>query len=391
MRFSFRRFRDMAITAFSQIFQRELEVRQLKDLHSKHFSEYNLEADFNSFVLSDVICSCCKVSGAKPIKAGISKTTNTEVKQEHFAFRQTDGSESHSIFCDHYLGSSEDKIVKNDSNVNFRKSNSLVTQIIRKFICTGIDKSIFSQKDVMNMREWFLNIRSKNNTLIEDNTHLIEILRLVLLRRNDRNKYAYTENFTSFNSNLQNIDIELETYKALAHKIECQLPQENRSVFAFAFSKNSIVKKASSLSKVNNGLYIFDFSELDNKFSLANQLSFEIIKLHSSLAEKLGRNRYNISRNNPLMAYSSLLLFVNDWNIKEALSKHKIILDNYRNYYDENLGNVIGLNPFTHYHAWKLISFTQNFKNQSNYLNDINIIFEREKEKIKNILEHSIT
>lgn len=58
----------------------------------------------------------------------------------------------------------------------------------------------------------------------------------------------------------------------------------------------------------------------------------------------------SIMRNNHLLAVSTLLLFVSEWNEEIAMDKFNI-LANAGGTTMPDAGNVIGMNPFIHYEA----------------------------------------
>ena len=135
----------MPTTAFSKTFNGEFQVNQLENLHKSNMEKLNLNPDFRTFVKMDVKCPCCNVEKAVVVSEGYSANSKVPVKQAHFAFKNNDGLDSHLKFCDFYTGKDKEVMVTNDCLVRFRESNDLVTQIIRKFICAGIENSIFSQ------------------------------------------------------------------------------------------------------------------------------------------------------------------------------------------------------------------------------------------------------
>ncbi|EJT85896.1 hypothetical protein [Pseudomonas asiatica] len=58
------------------------------------------------------------------------------------------------------------------------------------------------------------------------------------------------------------------------------------------------------------------------------------------------------------MAFTALLLFLSSWDLNQAASLFAQIAS-YREAVDQNLGNVMGLNPFHDYDAWAALKALQ--------------------------------
>lgn len=367
----------MPITAFSKAFRRELDVKQLEDLHKEFLEEKNLEPNFRNFVESDVECPCCNVFGGKVISEGISSKTGKRVKQTHFAFRNFDGGDAHLIFCDYYTGVDRQNQATNESNITIGKSNDVVTAEIRKYVCAAIEQCIFTQSDIRDMRQWFLEVRSNQDFPIEESYHHLNILQKMATRRYS-NRDRNLDLGIKYN---QDFDLESAIYKSLAHKLDLpEIPTDN-PILKQILSRNTIIKKAISISKKDHGLYGFDRETLEEKYRLAKRLSGTIIVKNSLLIEKLGFNSKN--SNNYVMAYSAILLFVSDWNIENAYQKH-FLISQVNQINDDTLGNVIGLNPFIHYDAWIALKFVSEWKKKLNDI-DLDAEFIKEKDRLKAI------
>lgn len=58
------------------------------------------------------------------------------------------------------------------------------------------------------------------------------------------------------------------------------------------------------------------------------------------------------------MAFTALLLFLNDWNLNQAAAFFARIAT-YQGYVGQILGNVMGLNPFHDYEEWSAVKVIQ--------------------------------
>jgi len=52
----------------------------------------------------------CNVTGAHYVSEGYSRITCKKIKQAHFAFRKSDGTDAHKVFCDYYTAQTKSEI-----------------------------------------------------------------------------------------------------------------------------------------------------------------------------------------------------------------------------------------------------------------------------------------
>lgn len=368
----------MAITAFSKFFNRELDVQQFLNLYAEMADNNNLSV----FIKGDIECPCCGVTGARIVKEGFSSKTNLIVKQAHFAFKNDNGDDTHLVFCDYYAGDEQSKKPSGEEIINLSESRNEITEEIRKLVCAAIHNKIFQQQDIRNMREWFYNLRSTQDFLVEHSNHQLNVLRKTIMR-SERNRHEYTIDHNIINDEW--FDLDEEVYESLATKFPYPDKVKEINGLNYYLSRKTIVKRAISLSKKNHGQYEFDRNRLFEDYRLTMQLSFKIIQTNEVFKKKIGlSNTSKRKGNNPLMAYSATLLFVSDWDLEKATEMHYKILNS--TYIDENLGNVVGLNPFIHFDAWLALRFVTDWKKE--YLDfDFEQEFLKEKERLKIIYQ----
>lgn len=365
----------MPITAYSKKFKSELDVEQFKNRYNDLIEKPSLA----QFVKDDIECSCCGVSGARIIKEGVSSKTNQKVKQTHFAFKDENGGDAHRIFCDHYTGKDKQSSATNDCNINLLNSQSAVTRVIGKFVCTAIQYGFFTQEDIRNMRQWFLEMRSRQDFLVDVGEHPLYILRSILLHENKDNPLKKIELSKRIESKEE---LNEQAYKSMALNFPSPKNLDEILNLKYYLMKNSIMKKTISLSKRSNGVYEFDRNILQEKYLYATKLSLSIVKGNPLLSSSISKTVHAVRAKNPLMAYSATLLFVNDWDIEKAEKMHDEIYS-LRNS-EFNLGNVMGLNPFLHYESWIALKYASEWKrNFSNY--DFDREFNKEINRLKKI------
>ncbi|WP_411691843.1 hypothetical protein [Acinetobacter gandensis] len=371
----------MPITAYSKTFKRELQVSQLEDLHSQFVEQLKLNPDFRLFVKDDVECPCCNISNGIVVREGVSSKNNKVVKQAHFSFRNNEDQDAHLKFCDYYNGVDKLKTYTNNCIVEFKDSDLATTEIIRHLICAAIENDIICQSDIRDMRNWFLNIRSKKDIYLEDSSIILNTLHQMTLNEHFSKSryipvYAYEAD--------PNFKLELEVYRSLSHNLEKDLLPERESQIYTLLKLKTFINKAITISKKDHGLYSFDRTLLEPEYKKTIHVSYKIILSIPELSKKYGRSILEKARkNNAFMAYSALLLFTSNWDINEALLKHEKIY-NIKDINDLNLGNTIGINPFLDYLSWTLLKYIHELR-VKNKINNVNHLYENEKNKLKTL------
>lgn len=371
----------MSLTAYSRTFKRELQVSQLKELFEN--SKPAISGEFKDFVKADVECSSCLARGATIVREG-KDSRGIVVKQEHFAFRDASGGDPHQKYCDHYTGPDKVKSSDNDALFDFRKSNSPITEIIRTMVCIGIERNIFSQQDIRDMREWYIKLRTNATTRFEISHHLVNMANTAFrLHFKTPGLNKYVENRAKSIS--RDFDLDEEVYKSLVFKnphyrFNNISAQDKRWLNDARLAE--VRKKAMQVIKLNNGELSFNRLELSDKVILTFRLASEIRNTTSSLSELLPQS--STFRNNPLMALASLLLFISEWDFDVASAKFKKILE-IGQANDLTAGNVIGLNPFIHHSAWSIVQILDKIRRESNDTTDYQEAFDNEKERLKKV------
>ncbi len=350
----------MPITAFSKTFHRELDVSQLKSLFKK--SSRSGDISFRDFVKEDIECPACNVTGGYIVKEGTSPVTGRRVSQEHFAFKNKLGNDAHSRFCEFYNGVDKLKLVANEGKVDFRKSNSQFTKNIGLMVCIAIENNLLTQKDIRDMRQWFLDLRTNGDFSFSISPHLIHLAR-ASYTRTKRN----WDNFVPdpIAAVKEGFNIDKEVYESLYHRFSYYnlTPHCKENPMYWDISLKSVVNKAAGIARKDSNALSFDREVLSERYCLTRQLSIAIIKSGNEYFRKLSPSA--AIRSNPLMAFSALLLFVSDWDYDQAWEKVETIYE-IKTVKDSNIGNVIGLNPFINYSAWVIIKKLNALKNEMN-------------------------
>lgn len=342
----------MAITVYSKTFKRELDKNQLESLYLQNVSE-NLDG-FRKFVYEDAECPICNVTGAHYVSEGYSRETRRKVKQAHFAFRKPDDTDAHKVFCDHYNGPGKVRDSGGDVFIKLGKDGSDITVFVRELVCRGIEHKIFDQTDIRNMRKWFTELRESGDIIISYSPHVIKLLRASFYSDGDHYEIQEGIQYSS------DFNLNDEVYKSLI----CKYPpffgidintKENNALMGLY--RSTLTNQAHRLVIKDKGIRIFDRRELNGKYLAALHLSKTIIH-HSDLLRRKFTSPLSIMRSNQLLALSALLLFVSEWDEEIARDKFNMLLSAGTSTLPD-AGNVIGMNPFIHYDAWKIIHRVQ--------------------------------
>lgn len=234
------------------------------------------------------------------------------------------------------------------------------------------------------MRKWFSDLRESGNFVISYSPHVINLIRASFYSQGDSGKYEVQKG----KQNESWFNINDEVYKSLKNKypsffnIDLNAKENNSLMRLYS---NALARQAHRLVIRDKGLKVFDRRELNDKYMAAMQLSTVITKRYDSLRRKF-TTPLSITRNNQLLALSALLLFVSDWDEGLAIEKFNM-LANADNSIMPNAGNVIGMNPFIHYDAWKIIHRVQDLIDSLPDFSNLDEEFQIEKQRLSELYE----
>ncbi|MDX6016221.1 MULTISPECIES: hypothetical protein [Shewanella] len=366
----------MPITAYSNTYKRELDATQLESLFNE--SPHSLDVSFQNFVKNDIECPSCNVTGGYIVSEGICTRTGRTVSQAHFAFRNAQGVDAHLPFCDFYDGEDKQKLVSNEGRVDFRRSQSAITRQIGVIVSIGIENNIFSQGDMRDMRQWFLDLRKSGQELFDISPHIVNLARSSYVR-SKRNFEKFVPDVSE--ASKEGFDIDREVYESLSHQYPHYklIEYYKENPFYLEIAQKAVVKKAIKIIRNDSNFLSFDRSVLLDKYQLTRKLSDKIVQNDGFLSQNLSPSA--IFKSNPLMALSALLLFVSNWDIDEAWGKVEIIYK-IRTVKDHDAGNFIGLNPFANYSAWVIIKKLMVIKDTLEDNLDYDYLFNEEKSRL---------
>ena len=376
----------MPTTAYSKTFNGEFQVDQLENLHTKFKDHLKLDTDFRAFVKSDVLCPCCNTSNAIVVSQGFSKASNEPVKQAHFALKNNDGLHSHLKFCDFYSGLDKEILTTNECMVRLRESNDMLTETVRRFICAGIENNVFSQKDILAMRQWFFELKSTKSLFVKESKLKLKLLHQMIINK-ERNKKQFS--YSNDPRELIDIDIDAEALKLLSFRAPVRSLPDPKNIkenwIYYSLRSKTVIEKAIKISIKDDQTYTYDRTLLKENYKKSWHVAYKIVSSVPELFKKYGRSTHTkVRKLNSIMAYAALLLFINKWDIEASLSMHNERIAPIDKIINMNLGNVIGINPFMNYAEWDVLKFVDVWTNQSEGF-DMTIEFNKAK---TDVLEH---
>lgn len=335
----------MPLTAYSIAEQKELDVEQVLGALSRRHGVpvpsdiADLPESWRAFLRSDLECPCCFVTGADIIKEAISRSSGKAIRQRCFRF----AAPGHRPQCDY---ASNDLTSAPENLVNFGTANSHLTKAVRELVCTGIQTGAFSQKSVRDMREWFFQKKTQASFRVVLDPRIPgwvdKLFRLTAL---SVGSIPTGVSLTAEIVSMPGFDWTAESTRILAerHRAVLDAVREKRLWL------HGVRDRIESLAKRHQGEVVFDPTVLqedyDASLSLATFISHNYAPVRSATKARIHGAAPCV------LAFSALLLFVNDWDLSRAVRMFADIARSVGNA-DQSLGNVMGLNPFHDYEAW---------------------------------------
>ncbi|UIF88925.1 hypothetical protein KAF44_27180 (plasmid) [Cupriavidus necator] len=212
---------------------------------------------------------------------------------------------------------------------------------------------MFDQKTIRDMREWFFNKKLESTFLVSLDPRLPKwVNNLTRLEHGTFGQLPESVALTTEIASLPGFD-----WKAEATRI---LIQRHRDAYE-AIRKNwlwsfSIAERVESLAKRYQGQFAFDPTALKHEFDLSISLAEFIHHNHVPISQLTRKPGTAVPAH--LLAFSALLLFVNAWDMKRAVDDF-VTISASLGQAENDLGNLIGLNPFHDYKAWEKLKQLQ--------------------------------
>ncbi|AFZ28605.1 hypothetical protein Cylst_6387 (plasmid) [Cylindrospermum stagnale PCC 7417] len=359
----------MAITVYSQRFQREIDIEQLLSLLGHDFGLIKTKNKILSKlekdeICQDVLCPICrsKGDGGKIVLA-------PTLQQVHFKF------DVHEYFCDD--NKSQQKKGQKGRDVDFGKDRSNETKIIRELVTKGIEQKIISQQIISDMRKYFYEAKVKYQYKMDISIDALQwFYHLKCSKRKSLNISNIKLKFNPLHAQLPDFDWRLAA--------EIFFINENHNLIEMANDcywedPPKTFNKIQKIIKNTQDSLVFDVKELEIPYRNTIKLSDFIVY---NLAIKNSQG-WHLTNSNIVLAFAALLLYISNWDIESAILKLINIVKS-PNVTDRNSGNVIGLNPFYDFEVWASISKIREVAKASKKGFDYNAQIKTIEEQLKN-------
>jgi hypothetical protein len=344
----------MPLTAYSISAQKEEDVGQVLQRLSAQFGESvaNVEAvpeTWRAFIRQDLQCPCCFVTGAELVKEALSTARKTPVRQACFRFSNP----KHRDHCDFDSTKTANTVPEN--LVAFSDSNSAITTAVRELVGTGIELGLFSQKSIRDMREWFFTKKTESMFVVTLDPRFPKWMHSLY-----REKF-YAERVKDVELTPEIVANPKFSWRAAVAREQLLRHPEYRA-FSDAFDKKRNpffleYSRIGPLARRSQGRPVFDPSLLEEEYRKTCQLAEFIVKNYKPL--KFVNSNKGITFPS-VLALAALLMFVRNWNQDLARVDFAKIAEAAGSS-SQDLGNVMGLNPFHDFRAWQALKAVQEF------------------------------
>ncbi|MEH6415487.1 hypothetical protein [Pseudomonas sp. CGJS7] len=343
----------MPLTAFSVSRQQELDVDQLLQLFADQHQRPKLKKTetipeiWKQVIYADVECPACFAKGAEVVRATSSKVTGEAIKQAYFRFPG-----GHHAFCDFAAlppGEAPEGLVQFSAT-----ARDGLSRAVRELVCRGIQLGLLDQAKIRDMREWF---HHQKLSAVFQVTLDPRVFQWVAAVQAAAWPVRYQPRWLTVNQELMRVPGFL-----MKTAMEVMLARRHESLLTYLSDRGvmlrPLVSRIEKLMSANNLKLVFDPTNLKAHYDSTQELARFISTHYDPVCRALGRNYFDVKASKPLMAFAALLLFLSSWDLNQAASLFAQIASS-RGAVDQNLGNVMGLNPFHDYDAWAALKTLQ--------------------------------
>ncbi|TYQ14104.1 UNVERIFIED_ORG: hypothetical protein JN05_03509 [Zoogloea ramigera] len=344
----------MPLTAYSISSEKEEDVEQVLKRLSTLFGECVSAAEaipetWRAFIRQDLQCPCCFVTGAELVKAAYSTASKNPLRQPCFRFNNP----KHRDHCD--FGSTEKANTVPENLVAFSDSNSPITKAVRELVGTGIELALFSHKSIRDMREWFFNKKVQSMFLVTLDPRFPKWMHSLY-----REKF-YSKPGKEVELTLGIVASPKFSWRAAVAREQLLRHPEYRA-FSEAFHKKPNpffleYSRMGTLARRFQGRSAFDPSMLEEEYEKTCELARFIAINYKPLKLTTSNKVINVSS---VLALAALLMYVRDWNQDFARADFMKIVGAAGSS-NQELGNVMGLNPFHDFRTWQALKAIQEF------------------------------
>ncbi|WP_155930620.1 hypothetical protein [Mesorhizobium sp. L2C084A000] len=305
--------------------------------------DFGLSQSEREWMRGDLLCPSCRCGGASLVRSDVKKGTQN-TRQAHFRFIDQYGHSAHKIGCDFFPIDETPGVVR-DVEVRF-DANDKDTKIIRELVCKAIATGECNREDIFRLRSWFLMFREANSFVVKGIPLMADWAYSIR-----RLPFYEAISFDPLHARMPGFDRKRAAQRDLAFHYRDFVETMPRVLI-----DADVRDRTKRILSGFHGSTLIAMAPLRDRFGRAARLAALMADYGKlALRRKVGPGIFG---NAPpaLLAFSSLLLFVSDWSIDEALRRFSRLLPSPVPE-DLTMSNVIGLNPFHDFGALELAHF----------------------------------
>lgn len=346
----------MPLTAFSKATGEELDVEQIlrrlgrdSGVDTTDLSPERIPDGWRQAIREDMECPSCFMLGAELVREGVStQGTKRIVRQACFRYP------AHRPQCDFTRPGVTGTTVP-DNLVAFGSTKTGLTRAVRQLVGAGIQSGLFSQRTIRNMREWFFAQKASSTFTLTLDPRLPVWLENVL-RQTGGYYGPLPVELTSDIAALPGFDWREAARRHFRARnlasIEILVTAELR-IWAVA-------DRVAYLASRFQGEVVFDPSPLREHYLSTVQLAAFITQNYEPVRRftKGGGREPHVPA---ILAFAALALYVENWDLDRAAALFGRVARQAADA-DGDLGNVMGLNPWHDYEAWRNLKVLQDLR-----------------------------
>ncbi|MBD3833020.1 MAG: hypothetical protein IE910_06705 [Brevundimonas sp.] len=355
----------MPATAYSQAFEQEFDLQQLlARLRGVALNAVDPKAevsdDERAWINADVVCTCCPARGAAVVRAGQTGDGRV-VRQGHFRFRSADGGDGHHPECEFY--GDEGGRIKGADKIDFGAARSDLTRAVGELVCRGLERGELTAVQMQDMRRWYFDTKVANRFTVVDRPEIFTWLNHLAIIASQRQSSDESDDLDCFDP----VFGDLPGYQwKRAARLEVERLEAPVAARLSGISR-AAVTVAARLAKSRHGQVEFDRSALEKEYRAGLKLA-EFMASHGGLRDsKLPVGKWSSKGAPPaLLAFSALLLFQTEYDGRAA-ARLFVRLTQGPQAADPRRGNIIGLNPFHDFSAWRAVKLASELAGEAGW------------------------
>jgi len=341
----------MPLTAFSRATGEELDVEQVirrlagtKEANTTALLLAGIPDAWRRVIREDMECPSCFTLGADLVRDGVSATVSKRVVRQA-CFRYP----THRPQCD-FARPGVSGTSTPDNLVAFGSTKTGLTRAVRQLVGAGIQQGAFTQRTIRDMRQWFFEQKASSTFTVTLDPRLSVWLEALLCSTGGfygLQPVALTPEIAALPG--------FDWRDAARRQLRARYRMHIEALVAAELRIWVAADRVADLAGRFQGEVVFDPSALRAHYLGTLQLATFITQNYEPVGRfvKVGR-----SHAPAVLAFSALMLYVEDWNLDRAAALFGRIAMTAAKA-DGDLGNVMGLNPWHDFEAWQQLKALQ--------------------------------